>query len=380
MPTVDLDATVRGAVTRRLDVPPERLTVQTPLEDLGLDEETGLAVLARRRGRPRRPLPGRLPRGAAHLRGPDQRRPPRHRRLNPPPPSRSTVPRRIGRTAGGHPTVASSPNRADISCTGSGGCGGRVDPAQRVEHRLARVRRPERRQRRPQEAAVARRRQPRVEHRDDTAVPGAAHQSPDALSQPQRRVGGSHGHEPVAARCAPPPAAARPSSGSSGRGNGMRSMTTSWQRRPGHVDALPERERAEQAGAARRARSPGPASASVLALAAARARRAARAAPPRRTRPPAASENSPSVRPPAASHQRGRARRVPPARCCRGRAAAGAARRRGCPAAGSRTGCRRRAPATPARPRPAGPRTRARPRRRRRALSVAEVRTTVRSS
>jgi acyl carrier protein len=45
VPTVDLDATVRGAVTRRLDVPPERLTVQTPLEDLGLDEETGLAVL-----------------------------------------------------------------------------------------------------------------------------------------------------------------------------------------------------------------------------------------------------------------------------------------------------------------------------------------------
>jgi acyl carrier protein len=45
MPTMDLDATVRGAVTRRLDVPPERLTVQTPLKDLGLDDETGLAVL-----------------------------------------------------------------------------------------------------------------------------------------------------------------------------------------------------------------------------------------------------------------------------------------------------------------------------------------------
>ena len=45
MPTLDLDATVRGAVTRRLDVPPDRLTVQTPLSELGLDDETGLAVL-----------------------------------------------------------------------------------------------------------------------------------------------------------------------------------------------------------------------------------------------------------------------------------------------------------------------------------------------
>jgi acyl carrier protein len=43
--TVDLDATVRGAVTRRLDVPPERLTVQTVLADLGMDDERGLAVL-----------------------------------------------------------------------------------------------------------------------------------------------------------------------------------------------------------------------------------------------------------------------------------------------------------------------------------------------
>jgi acyl carrier protein len=45
VPTMDLDATVRGAVTRRLDVPPERLTVQTPLEELGLDDETAFAVL-----------------------------------------------------------------------------------------------------------------------------------------------------------------------------------------------------------------------------------------------------------------------------------------------------------------------------------------------
>jgi acyl carrier protein len=45
VPSVDLDATVRRAVTRRLDVPPERLTVQTSLEELGLNDETGLAVL-----------------------------------------------------------------------------------------------------------------------------------------------------------------------------------------------------------------------------------------------------------------------------------------------------------------------------------------------
>jgi acyl carrier protein len=45
VPTVDLDATVRRAVTRRLDVPPERVTVQTLLADLGMDDERGLAVL-----------------------------------------------------------------------------------------------------------------------------------------------------------------------------------------------------------------------------------------------------------------------------------------------------------------------------------------------
>jgi acyl carrier protein len=45
VPTVDLDATVRTAVTRRFDVPPERLTVQTPLADLGMDDESGLDVL-----------------------------------------------------------------------------------------------------------------------------------------------------------------------------------------------------------------------------------------------------------------------------------------------------------------------------------------------
>jgi acyl carrier protein len=43
--SVDLEATVRGAVTRLLDVPEDRLTVQTPLVELGIDEDTGLDVL-----------------------------------------------------------------------------------------------------------------------------------------------------------------------------------------------------------------------------------------------------------------------------------------------------------------------------------------------
>ena len=45
MDSVDLEATVRGAVTRLLDVPEDRLTVQTPLEDLGMDDDIGFAVL-----------------------------------------------------------------------------------------------------------------------------------------------------------------------------------------------------------------------------------------------------------------------------------------------------------------------------------------------
>jgi acyl carrier protein len=43
--SVDLEATVRGAVTRLLDVPEDRLTLETPLADLGLDDDTGFAVL-----------------------------------------------------------------------------------------------------------------------------------------------------------------------------------------------------------------------------------------------------------------------------------------------------------------------------------------------
>ena len=45
MESVDLEATVRSAVTRLRDVPDDRLTVQTPLVELGIDEDTGLDVL-----------------------------------------------------------------------------------------------------------------------------------------------------------------------------------------------------------------------------------------------------------------------------------------------------------------------------------------------
>ena len=43
--SVDLEATLRGAVTRLLAVPDDRLTGQTPLVELGIDDETGLEVL-----------------------------------------------------------------------------------------------------------------------------------------------------------------------------------------------------------------------------------------------------------------------------------------------------------------------------------------------
>ena len=45
MESVDLEATVRSAVTRLFHVPEDRLTVQTPLVELGIDDETGLDVL-----------------------------------------------------------------------------------------------------------------------------------------------------------------------------------------------------------------------------------------------------------------------------------------------------------------------------------------------
>ena len=66
-------------------------------------------------------------------------------------------------------------------------------------------------------------------------------------------------------------------SGSSGRGNGMRSITTRLHDGPGHVDALPQRQRAEQAGLRARRRTGGPARAASRPTARAPGRRAARA-------------------------------------------------------------------------------------------------------
>ena len=90
-------------------------------------------------------------------------------------------------------------------------------------------------------------------------------------------------------------------SGSSGRGNGIRSMTTSWQLGPGHIDALPQRERAEQAGLRVRGEVLDQLAERLLALEQDRHVRAGRAAPRRPPGRPASRRTGPSVRPPAAS-------------------------------------------------------------------------------
>ena len=103
--------------------------------------------------------------------------------------------------------------------------------------------------------------------------------------------------EPPAASTAADRAAA---SGSSGRGNGSRSMTTSWHASPGHVDALPQRHDADQAASPGRRGTRGSAAATTPRPAAgssgrsvARSTSAARSAARRE-------ENSPRVRPPSA--------------------------------------------------------------------------------
>ena len=106
-------------------------------------------------------------------------------------------------------------------------------------------RRPERWQRRAQVAAVAGGRHPGVEHRDHAAVVDASQQTPGALRQQQRRMAGGDGHEPVAA-------AGRHRALPCGQqrvvGPGERDAVDEHQRqrRAGHVDALPQRQRAEQ--------------------------------------------------------------------------------------------------------------------------------------
>ena len=122
-------------------------------------------------------------------------------------------------------------------------------------------------------------------------------------------------------------------SGSSGRGNGIRSMITSWQVSPGHVEPLPQAERAEQAGvrvldelrAPARAAAPRPGPAWSGAA-------AARAPPRPPPRPRAVRRTAPACGPRRRRPAR-RSRRSAPRRARRGPAAAGAGRRTGSPAA-----------------------------------------------
>ena len=134
-------------------------------------------------------------------------------------------------------------------------------------------------------------------------------------------------------------------SGSSGRGNGIRSITTSGRRRPA-------RRRPARATACRTGRSPRPRrtrrpAAAVRSSpwhstgASSRSRIASAAASAARIE-----ENSPRVRPPAASTSSASLVEWPRGEPVPARAAAGAGRRTGCPAWGSRTASRRRARST----------------------------------
>ena len=89
------------------------------------------------------------------------------------------------------------------------------------------------------------RRHPRVEHRDDAPVVDAAQQPARALGEQQRGVAGGHGHEPVAAVGGD---GALPRRDQRIVGPGERNPVDQHQRqgRAGHVDALPQRQRAEQ--------------------------------------------------------------------------------------------------------------------------------------
>ena len=206
---------------------------------------------------------------------------------------------------------------------------------------------------------------------------------PGALRQPQRRVGGRHGHEAVAAH---PGDGLRARRGERVVGARERDAVDDDElaRRAGHVDALPQRQRAEQAGARVAGELPHQGADLVLALAEERRsspsvgeplahRLGGLLAPRASTRTARACDR----RPPAPGPRSRRASRSPGRR---GPARAGAARRRRWPAAGSRTGCRRRARATPGRPRRAGPIVPATASNEPPSSSVAEVSTTVRSA
>ena len=173
-------------------------------------------------------------------------------------------------------------------------------------------------------------------------------------------------------------------SGSSGRGNGIRSMMTSWHDEPGtstpcHSDSVPNRQvRGSRANCAHERAD------LVLALAEERDVALEVGEPlahrlggllgraHRREQPERATARGPHQRLDLVEGLGRRGRHD--------RAAAGAARRRRCPARGSRTGCRRRARATSGAPSPRRPIVPATASKLPPSSRVAEVSTTVRSS
>ena len=256
-----------------------------------------------------------------------------------------------------------------------------VQPRERGEHPLAVGRRPEGGQRALEEPGIPGRHHPRVEEGHDAAVVGPADQPAGALREPQRGVGGRHGHEPVAAH---PGDGLRPRRRQRVVGPRERDAVDDHELagRAGHVDALPQGEGAEQAGVRVAGELPHQRGDLVLALA-----QEPDVVTSKRSR-----IASVGVLRPRASRRTGRAcgrRRPGPApRSRRGSASLSPSRPGGgrCCGdvgdrllAGSRTGCRRRGPCQSGRPRRAGPWCR----RRRRSVppssSVAEVSTTVRS-
>ena len=181
--------------------------------------------------------------------------------------------------------------------------GGLVEALERRQHHRPVGRGPERRQRALEEAGIARGHHPVVEEGDDAAVVGPPDEASGALRQPQRGVGGRDRHEAVAAH---PRDGLRARRGQRVVGPRERDAVDDDElaRRAGHVDALPQRERAEQAGARVAGELPHQGADLVLALAqerdvalvsANRSRIASVASLAARI-----DENRPSVRPPAA--------------------------------------------------------------------------------
>ena len=204
---------------------------------------------------------------------------------------------------------------------------------------------PHRRQAGLEEAAVAGRGQPRVEHRDHAAVGRRPDQPAGALRQQQRGVGGGDLHEAVAAGLV-----GGPLPGAHQRVVGARERDPVDEHQlagvAGHVEPLPEREGAEQRGVRVVDELPGQLGQLGVALGQRGQVRQPLADGLRRGLggPPAGEEpERPAL---AGVDQLDDLVELGRPRARRGRAAAGGGRRRGSPAGRSRTGCRRRGRAT----------------------------------